>query len=169
VKQWRQDARARGVVIARPKYRHFSNNPRGRGPGPQSCTAHWAEMIQWLEAHPDQAAVELLTEFQARYPGCYTRSHPAYVAPSRAGLAPRGYSAIDLQHARPYTQCQLRNDSVSGHGQFEPHLCRLRRQTGLRLTTDRRLSKTQSPKARTPPVTSVMRRPVTKLCDAIRY
>jgi hypothetical protein len=75
VKQWRQDARARGVVIARPKYRRFSNNPRGRGPGPQSCTAHWAEMVQWLEKNPDQTAVELLTEFQARYPGFYTGSH----------------------------------------------------------------------------------------------
>lgn len=75
VKQWRQDARARGVVIAQPKYRRFSNKPRGRGPGPQSCTAHWAEMVQWLEENPDQTAVELLTEFQARYPGFYSRSH----------------------------------------------------------------------------------------------
>lgn len=75
VKQWRQDARARGVVIPRPKYRRFSNKPRGHGPGPQSCTAHWAEMLQWLEEHPDQTAVELLTEFQARYPGIYNRSH----------------------------------------------------------------------------------------------
>jgi hypothetical protein len=32
-------------------------------------------MIQCLEAKPDQTAVELLTEFQARYPGFYTRSH----------------------------------------------------------------------------------------------
>lgn len=75
VKQWRQDARARGVVIARPKYRRFSNKPRGHGPGPQSCTAHWPEMLEWLEEHPDQTAVELLTEFQARYPGLYRRSH----------------------------------------------------------------------------------------------
>jgi hypothetical protein len=75
VKQWRQDARARGVVIAPPKYRRFSNKPRGRGPVPQSCTAHWAEMLQWLEEHPDQTAAELLTEFQARYPGFYRRSH----------------------------------------------------------------------------------------------
>lgn len=75
VKQWRQDARARGVVIPRAKYRRFSNKPRGRSPGRQSCTAHWAEMLQWLEEHPDQTAVELLTEFQARYPGFYNRSH----------------------------------------------------------------------------------------------
>jgi hypothetical protein len=75
VKQWRQDARARGVMIARPKYRRFGNYPRGRGPGPQRCTAHWAEMVRWLEENPDQTAVELLTEFQARYPGFYTRGH----------------------------------------------------------------------------------------------
>jgi hypothetical protein len=75
VKQWRQDARARGVVIAPTKYRRFSNKPRGRGPVPQSCTAHWPEMLQWLEEHPDQTATELLTEFQARYPGSYRRSH----------------------------------------------------------------------------------------------
>lgn len=75
MKQWRQDARARGLVIARPKYRRFSNKPRGRGPGPQSCTAHWAEMVQWLEENPDQTALELLTEFQARYPGFYSRGH----------------------------------------------------------------------------------------------
>jgi hypothetical protein len=54
VKQWRQDARARGVVIAPTKYRSFSNKPRGRGAVPQSCTAHWTETLQWLEEHPDQ-------------------------------------------------------------------------------------------------------------------
>jgi hypothetical protein len=32
-------------------------------------------MLQWLEEHPDQTAVEVLTEFQARYPGFYDRSH----------------------------------------------------------------------------------------------
>lgn len=32
-------------------------------------------MTQWLEEHPDQTAVELLTEFQARYPGLYRRNH----------------------------------------------------------------------------------------------
>jgi hypothetical protein len=74
VKLWRQDARARGVVIGRPKYRRFSNKPRGRGPGPQVFKAHWPEMQQWLEAHPDQTAKELLTEFQARYPGLYRTS-----------------------------------------------------------------------------------------------
>jgi hypothetical protein len=32
-------------------------------------------MAQCLEARPDQSAVELLIEFQARYPGHYSRSH----------------------------------------------------------------------------------------------
>jgi hypothetical protein len=75
VKQWRQDARARGVVIGRLKYRCLVKKPRGRGLGPQRFVAHWAEMLQCLETRPDQTAVELLTEFQARYPGCYGRSH----------------------------------------------------------------------------------------------
>jgi hypothetical protein len=75
VKLWRQDARARGVVIGRLKYRCPIKKPRGRGPGPQRFLAHWAEMLQCLEARPDQTAVELLTEFQARYPGFYSRSH----------------------------------------------------------------------------------------------
>jgi hypothetical protein len=29
-------------------------------------------MVQCLEARPDQTALELLVEFQARYPGLYT-------------------------------------------------------------------------------------------------
>lgn len=75
VKLWRQDARARGVVIGRLKYRRFSNRPRGRGPGPQRFVDHWPQMLQYLESHPDITAVELLTEFQARYPGFYSRAH----------------------------------------------------------------------------------------------
>jgi len=31
--------------------------------------------LQCLEARPDQTAMELLTEFQARYPGFYKSSH----------------------------------------------------------------------------------------------
>ena len=75
VKVWRQDARARGIVIGRLKYRCVSKKPRGRGPGPQRFKAHWAEMRQYLEERPDQTALELLTEFQARYPGFYKASH----------------------------------------------------------------------------------------------
>lgn len=75
VKVWRRDARARGVVIGRLKYRCVSKKPRGRGPGPQRFMDHWPEMLQCLEARPDQTARELLTEFQARYPGFYKASH----------------------------------------------------------------------------------------------
>ena len=75
VKLWRQDARARGVVIGRLKYRRFSNKPRGRGPGPQRFVDHWPQMLQYLESNPDLTSVELLTEFQARYPGFYSGSH----------------------------------------------------------------------------------------------
>ncbi len=32
-----------------------------------------SEMTAWLEAHPDQTALELLIEFQARYPGRYAQ------------------------------------------------------------------------------------------------
>jgi hypothetical protein len=75
VKAWREDARARGIVIGPRKHRYPARRARGRGRRPQSCTAHWAEMVQWLEEHPDSTGVELLIEFQARYPGCYNRSH----------------------------------------------------------------------------------------------
>src|SRR5580658_7002866 len=56
VKQWRQDARALGVVLPPTKYRRFSNKPRGPGAVPYSCVAHLNEMHQWLEEHPDQTA-----------------------------------------------------------------------------------------------------------------
>jgi hypothetical protein len=75
VKEWRQDARARGVVIPPRKNRRFSNKPRGRAMVPYSCVAHLTEMHQWLEEHPDQTAKEVLIEFQARYPGTYRHSH----------------------------------------------------------------------------------------------
>jgi hypothetical protein len=70
VKIWRRDARARGVIIDHLKYRNLNNKPRGRRPDP--FKAHWAEMLQCLEARPDQTAVELLIEFRARYPEHYT-------------------------------------------------------------------------------------------------
>jgi hypothetical protein len=75
VKAWRQEARARGVVIGPRKHRYPAKRTPGRSRAPQSCTAHWTEMVQWLEEHPDSTGVELLTELQARYPGSYNRSH----------------------------------------------------------------------------------------------
>lgn len=67
---WRRDARARGVVTGPKTYRRLSDRPRGRRP----ClfTDHWDEMALCLDERPDQTALELLVEFQARYPGQYT-------------------------------------------------------------------------------------------------
>ncbi len=67
---WRRDARARGVIIGPKTYRRLSDKPRGRRP--QVFSADWAEMAQCLEENPDQTALELLIEFQARYPGRYS-------------------------------------------------------------------------------------------------
>jgi K+-sensing histidine kinase KdpD len=73
VSLWRQAANARGVVIGSKTYRRVSNNPRGRRP--DIFKVHWDEMAVYLEEHPDQTALELLVEFQARYPGQYSSSH----------------------------------------------------------------------------------------------
>ena len=70
VKIRRQDARARGVIIDHVKYRNRNHKPRGVRPDP--FRAHWTEMLQSLEAQPDQTAMELLTEFRARYPEYYS-------------------------------------------------------------------------------------------------
>src|SRR5581483_1752142 len=70
VNRWRTDARARGVVIAPKTYRRYSDKPRGKRP--DLFKDHWDEMVQCLEDHPDQTALELLIEFQARYPGRYS-------------------------------------------------------------------------------------------------
>ena len=69
VNLWRQDARSRGVTIGPKTYRRFSDKPRGCRP--DMFKDHWGEMVQCLEATPDQTALELLIEFQARYPGRY--------------------------------------------------------------------------------------------------
>ena len=73
VNRWREDARARGVIIGPKTYRRFSDKPRGRRP--DRFKDVWEEMVQCLEASPDQTALELLVEFQARYPGRYNHHH----------------------------------------------------------------------------------------------
>lgn len=70
VNRWRQDAQARGVVIGPKTYRLSNDKPRGRRP--DSLKDHWPEMERCLEEYPDQTALELLIEFQARYPGRYS-------------------------------------------------------------------------------------------------
>jgi len=70
VRLWRQEARARGVIIGPKTYRRLSDKPRGRRP--DIFGHHWEEMARCLEEQPDQTALELLVEFQARYPGQYS-------------------------------------------------------------------------------------------------
>ncbi|WP_287306811.1 DDE-type integrase/transposase/recombinase [Mesorhizobium sp.] len=67
---WREAARARGVVIGPKTYRLLSDKPRGRRP--DTFKDHWEEMTHCLEERPDQTALELLVEFQVRYPGRYS-------------------------------------------------------------------------------------------------
>jgi len=67
--RWRQDARARGVVIGPKTYRRTRD--KRWGTRPDIFKDHWQEMAQCLEESPDQTALELLVEFQARYPGRY--------------------------------------------------------------------------------------------------
>jgi hypothetical protein len=70
VSDWRQRARARGVVIEPKTYRQRSDKPRGRRP--EVFSRHWTEMAHCLEEDPDQTARELLDKFQTRYPGEYS-------------------------------------------------------------------------------------------------
>jgi hypothetical protein len=70
VNRWRQDARARGVVIGAKTYRRSRDKPWGTRP--DIFKDHWQEMVQCLEENPDQTALELLVEFQARHPGRYS-------------------------------------------------------------------------------------------------
>jgi hypothetical protein len=73
VKRWRREARARGVIIGPLKQRRLTDKPRGRRD--DQFKDHWPEMVQCLEGEPDQTALELLIEFQARYPGrCHARN-----------------------------------------------------------------------------------------------
>jgi hypothetical protein len=67
---WREAARARGVIIGSKTYRRLNDKPRGRRP--KVFRDHWEEMERYLEEQPDQTALELLVEFQARYPGHYS-------------------------------------------------------------------------------------------------
>ncbi|WP_183465722.1 DDE-type integrase/transposase/recombinase [Mesorhizobium huakuii] len=70
VNLWRQAARARGVVVGPKTYRRLNDKPRGRRP--DIFKDHWEEMARCLEERPDQTALELLVEFQARHPGRYS-------------------------------------------------------------------------------------------------
>lgn len=73
VRRWREDARERGIEIGSLRYRQ-SPKPRTRR-RPDPLEANWAEILQCLEADPDQTARELLTAFQTRYPHRYNVTH----------------------------------------------------------------------------------------------
>jgi hypothetical protein len=73
VRRWREDARARGVVIGSLRYRQ-SPIPRTRR-RPDPFQSNWAEILQCLQTDPDQTAAELLTHFQDRHPDRYQAGH----------------------------------------------------------------------------------------------
>jgi hypothetical protein len=97
VVRWREDARVRGVVIG--KLNHRNTKPRGRR-RPDPFQAHWAEMLQRLDADPDQTALELLIDFQARYPDRYNARHLRTLQPATQALAARRGATPDLRDAR---------------------------------------------------------------------
>jgi hypothetical protein len=72
VGRWRKDARARGVVIGRRTHRNSESRARRRA---DPFRAHWGEMLQCLEADPDQTAAQLLIDFRVRYPDRYEHRH----------------------------------------------------------------------------------------------
>jgi len=72
VRLWREDARARGVVIGKRTHRNTPSRARRR---PDPFQGHWAEMLQCLETDPDQTASQLLIDFQVRYPDRYGDQH----------------------------------------------------------------------------------------------
>jgi hypothetical protein len=71
VNRWRQDAHDRGVSVFTKTYRVFNDKWSGRKR--DIFADHWTEMLECLEEDPDQTALELLVEFQVRYPGCYSQ------------------------------------------------------------------------------------------------
>lgn len=71
VNRWRDDARERGVSVGTKTYRVFNDKWTGRKR--DIFADHWTEMVECLDDHPDQTALELLVEFQVRYPGRYSQ------------------------------------------------------------------------------------------------
>jgi hypothetical protein len=71
VNRWREDARRRGVSVRTKTYRVFNDKWSGRKR--DIFADHWTEMVECLEEYPDQTALELLVEFQVRYPGRYSQ------------------------------------------------------------------------------------------------
>ena len=71
VNRWREDARERGVSLGTKTYRVFNDKWSGRKR--DIFADHWKEMVECPEERPDQTALELLVEFQVKYPGRYSQ------------------------------------------------------------------------------------------------
>jgi hypothetical protein len=71
VNRWRLEPCARGVTVGTKTYRVFNDKWQGRHR--DIFKDHWPEMVQCLEEQPDQTTLELLVEFQVRYPGRYSQ------------------------------------------------------------------------------------------------
>jgi hypothetical protein len=73
VVRWREDARARGVVIGKRTHR-TSGLPRiyRTRTRVDPFAQHWAQICQWLEKDPDQTGLELFARLKATYPDHYT-------------------------------------------------------------------------------------------------
>ena len=56
-------------MIGKRSHRNTESRARRR---PDPFQGHWVEMLKCLEDDPDQTALQLLTEFQARYPDQYS-------------------------------------------------------------------------------------------------
>ena len=142
VRQWRQDARARGLVIPPRKNRRFSNAPRGRAQVPYSCTAHLTEINQWLEEHPDQTAKDLLIEFQARYPGIYRRSHLRTLRRRVQAWRREAIQRLIFKLHEHTQDVSLRSESKMAPGQSETELLALSASDRVWLKIDKILSST---------------------------
>jgi hypothetical protein len=66
---WRKDARARGVVIGTRSHRNTKDRARSRA---DPFRSHWTELLQSLEADPDQTGRQLFNNLKAKYPDHYT-------------------------------------------------------------------------------------------------
>ena len=71
VNRWRKDARERGVSVGTKTYRVFNDKWSGRKR--DIFADQWTEMVECLQEHPDQTALELLVEFQVGYPGRHSQ------------------------------------------------------------------------------------------------
>jgi hypothetical protein len=71
VNRWREDARERSVSVGTKTYRVFNDKWSGRKR--DIFADHWKEMVECLEERPDQTGLELLVEFQVKYPGRYSQ------------------------------------------------------------------------------------------------